>query len=111
MLDTLRRFKAGIFKALAHPTRVAIVEYLRYGEADEQRLREKIGVGSEELAQHITILCKKAIVQASTVRGRTHYSLRDQAFGRVLEAMREYYLGHLNEVIALLRDDREFEDA
>jgi hypothetical protein len=32
MLESMRRFKAGMFRALAHPTRVAIVEYLQYGE-------------------------------------------------------------------------------
>ena len=29
MQDSLRRFKAGVFQALAHPTRIAIVELLR----------------------------------------------------------------------------------
>jgi len=29
MQDNLRRFKAGVFQALAHPTRIAIVELLR----------------------------------------------------------------------------------
>ena len=29
MRDTLRRFKSGVFQALGHPTRIAIVELLR----------------------------------------------------------------------------------
>ena len=32
MPDTLRQFKASIFQALAHPTRIAIIEVLRDGE-------------------------------------------------------------------------------
>ena len=32
MPDTLRQFKANIFQALAHPTRIAIIEVLRDGE-------------------------------------------------------------------------------
>ena len=32
MQDALRRFKAGIFQGLAHPTRIAIVELLSHGE-------------------------------------------------------------------------------
>ena len=33
MPDTLRQFKASIFQALAHPTRIAIVEALPVSEA------------------------------------------------------------------------------
>ena len=65
MLDTLRIFKAGIFKALAHPTRVAMVEYLRFGEVSETRLREKVGVEPAAFAQHMDILLRKRIVQTS----------------------------------------------
>ena len=32
MTHELRQFKADIFQALAHPTRIAIVELLRSGE-------------------------------------------------------------------------------
>src|SRR5438552_16247079 len=38
MKDSLRRFKAEIFQALAHPTRIAIVEALRNGEMPAGRL-------------------------------------------------------------------------
>ena len=32
MQDALRRFKADIFQALAHPTQIAILEFLGEGE-------------------------------------------------------------------------------
>ena len=31
MLDSIRRYKAGVFQALGHPTRIAIVELLNDG--------------------------------------------------------------------------------
>jgi DNA-binding transcriptional ArsR family regulator len=107
MLHTLRVFKAGIFKALAHPTRVAVVEYLRFGEMTEARLREKVGAKPADLAQHLAVLTRKLIVQARPAGDQTYYRLRDPAFARVLEAMREYFLGHLNEAIAALRQEQE----
>jgi DNA-binding transcriptional ArsR family regulator len=107
MLHTLRVFKARIFKALAHPTRVAIVEYLRFGELPELRLREKVGVTPESFAQHLDVLVRKNIVQSRVAGGQTIYSLRDQAFAKVLEALREYFLDHLNEAIAMLRREGE----
>jgi len=42
MQDELRRFKAGIFQALAHATRIAIVELLRdEGEIPVSRIYER----------------------------------------------------------------------
>jgi len=107
MLHTLRMFKAGVFKALAHPTRVAVVEYLRFGEMSETRLREKIGGEPAELAQHLAVLTRKLIVQARSAGDQTYYRLRDPAFAKVLEAMREYFLDHLNEAIAALRQEQQ----
>jgi DNA-binding transcriptional ArsR family regulator len=40
----LRRFKAGVFQALAHPTRVGIIEQLRLGEMSVGQLCEKLGI-------------------------------------------------------------------
>ena len=37
MQDALRQFKADFFQALAHPTRIAIVEQLRDGELSAGR--------------------------------------------------------------------------
>ena len=61
-------------------------------------------------AQHIAVLCKMAIVSARTEKGNTFYSLRDPAFSKILEAMREYFLGHLTEALALLREEPKFDD-
>ena len=44
MLDSMRRYKAGVFQALAHPTRVAIVENLTHGELSVGQLCERVGV-------------------------------------------------------------------
>ena len=51
MLDSMRRFKAGIFQALAHPTRVAIVEYLQQGELSVGQLCEKVGATFNYVSQ------------------------------------------------------------
>ena len=107
MLHTLRVFKARIFKALAHPTRVAILEFLRFGEVAEPRLREKVGVAADSFDQHLDVLLRKQIVLARKAGDQTIYSLRDPAFAKVLEALREYFLDHLNEAIAMLRQEGE----
>lgn len=42
--DTLRTFKAGIFKVLAHPTRIHIIEILRSGEFSVGAILEQVNV-------------------------------------------------------------------
>jgi DNA-binding transcriptional ArsR family regulator len=42
MQEALRRFKADIFQALAHPTRIAILELLADGELPAGTLLNKL---------------------------------------------------------------------
>jgi Bacterial regulatory protein, arsR family len=58
MLDTLRRFKASIFRTLGHPVRIGIVEYLQYGEQSVERLCEKLAVDEGTLAPYLEALRK-----------------------------------------------------
>jgi DNA-binding transcriptional ArsR family regulator len=107
MLDSMRRFKAGIFQALAHPTRVAIVEYLTYGELTVGQLCEKVGVEQANASQHLAVLRNKHIVQTRKEGNQIYYSLRDPLLARVLEAMRQFFLSHLNEAMQMLREERK----
>jgi DNA-binding transcriptional ArsR family regulator len=103
MLDSLRRYKAGVFQALAHPTRVAIVEHLNHGELSVGQLCEKVGVEQANASQHLAVLRNKHIVQTRKAGNQIFYSLRDPAFGKVLDALREFFLAHMAEALELLR--------
>ena len=106
MLESMRRFKAGIFQALAHPTRVAIVEYLRLGEMSVSRLCEKIGIEQANASQHLAVLRNKHIVETRKEGNQIFYRLRDPLLGDVLEKMREYFLAHMNEALQILREEQ-----
>jgi ArsR family transcriptional regulator len=103
MLESMRRFKAGVFQALAHPTRVAIVEYLQHDELSVSQLGAKIGIEQANASQHLAILRNQHVVQARKAGNQTFYRLRDPAFGKVLAALREYFLAHMAETLELLR--------
>jgi DNA-binding transcriptional ArsR family regulator len=105
MLDNLRRFKAGIFQALAHPTRVAIVELLRDdGEVPVSRILEQLGLEQANASQHLSILRAKQIVVGRKEGNQVFYSLRDACLGKVLNIMRQYFEVNLTEALALLKD-------
>ena len=77
MKDALRRFKAEIFQALAHPTRIAIVEALRDGELPAGKLIEKLELEQANASQHFAILRTKQIVVNRKAGNQVFYSLRD----------------------------------
>jgi DNA-binding transcriptional ArsR family regulator len=106
MLEPMRRFKAEVFQALAHPTRVAIVECLVLGELSVGQLCKKVGVEQANASQHLAILRNKHIVQTRKAGNQTFYRLRDPAFGKVLAALREYFLDHVVETMKLLRQEQ-----
>lgn len=107
MLDSMRQFKAGIFQALAHPTRVAIVEFLSHEELSVRRLCEKVGVEQANASQHLAVLRNKHIVETRKEGNQIFYRLRDPLLGEVLAKMREYFLAHLAEALEMLQQEKQ----
>lgn len=107
MLDSMRQFKAGIFQALGHPTRVAIVEFLRHGEMSVGQLCEKAGVEQANASQHLAVLRNKYVVETRKEGNQTFYRLRDPLLGEVLEKMREYFFAHMGEAMEMLREEKK----
>lgn len=97
MSDTLRRFKADFFQALAHPTRIAIVELLRDGELSAGTLIDRLGVEQANASQHLTVLRAKQIVLNRKAGNQVFYSVRDRLIFDVLDVMRRYFRAQLAE--------------
>lgn len=102
MNDPLRRFKADIFQALAHPTRIAILELLSSGELSAGVLIEKLGLEQATVSQHLAVLRTKQIVSNRRVGNQVFYSVRDPIIIEVLNLMRTYFHAHLKEALAML---------
>ena len=109
MLDSMRQFKAGIFQALGHPTRVAIIEFLQLGEMSVGRLCEKVGIEQANASQHLSVLRNKHLVETRKEGNQIYYRLRDPILGEVLQKMREYFFAHLNEGMQILKDEKRAE--
>src|SRR5713101_2392726 len=111
-MQSLRRFKAGIFHALAHPTRIAIIELLRdEGEVPVSRIHERLGLEQANVSQHLAVLRSKHIVTGRKDGNQVFYSLRDPILGRILDLMRQYFQAHLSEALELLDDMKTEENA
>jgi DNA-binding transcriptional ArsR family regulator len=100
--DALRKFKADIFQALAHPTRIAIVDALREGELSAGALIEQLRLEQANASQHLAVLRARQIVVNRKVGNQVYYSLRDPVLVEVLDLLRRYFLSHLNETVSML---------
>ena len=102
MQDALRRFKADIFQALAHPTRIAILESLSGGELSAGALIEKLGMEQANVSQHLAVLRTKQLVSNRKAGNQVFYSVRDPIILKVLALMRAYFHAHLKDALAML---------
>lgn len=106
MNSPLRVFKAQIFQALAHPTRIAIVECLSEGEASAGALLVHLNVEQANLSQHLAVLRSKQVVSSRKVGNQVYYTLRDPVLIQVLDLLKQYFNVHLQQTAAMLDDMR-----
>jgi len=104
--DIQQRFTAGLFQALAHVTRVAMVELLRHGEMSVGQLCQRLGVRQANASQHLAVLRNKNIVHARKAGNQTFYGLRDPAFAKVLDLLGEYVLAQLTGTLEVLQREQ-----
>lgn len=102
MPDSLRRFKADIFQALSHPTRIAILELLSDGELSAGVLIEKLGMEQANVSQHLGVLRGKQLVVNRKAGNQVFYSVRDRTIIEVLHLMRTYFHTQLKETSGML---------
>jgi len=100
--DALRKFKAQVFQALAHPTRIAIVEALRDGELPAGTLMERLHLEQANLSQHLAVLRSRQVLVNRKAGNQVFYAVRDPVLIQVLDLLRQYFFSHLNETLAML---------
>ena len=104
----LRKFKAEIFKILAHPTRIHIIEMLRSEELSVGAMLRQVKVGPANLSQHLSVLRHGHLVVTRKKGNQVLYSLRDPLLIEVLDAMRKYFQKHFEDSIEVLRQMERF---
>ncbi len=102
MQEAIRKFKAEVFQALAHPTRIAILEQLRDGEQPAGKLIERLSLEQANASQHLAVLRAKQIVVNRKDGNQVFYSLRSPLLKDVLDIMRRYCQAHVAGAMAAL---------
>src|SRR5205814_500778 len=96
--DPLQLWKADFFKALAHPARIRILEYLRDGERPAGEIMEALGLEQSNGSQHLAVLRNKNILVTRREGTSILYSVRDPMLYQILDLLRAYFYDHLTEI-------------
>src|SRR3954447_7199577 len=98
----LQRFKAEFFKALAHPTRIRILEALRDGERTVSELQELLGIDGSGVSQQLAVLRARNIVDGRKSGLSVRYQVRDPEIFRLLDVAREIFNNQLINLQAMM---------
>ena len=102
MQHLLRSYKASVFQALGHPTRIAIVEILRDGELPAGAIQERLGIEQANVSQHLAILRTRQILSNRKVGNQVLYSVRNPVLLEVLDIMRRDFHSNLKDAVRML---------
>ncbi len=103
--------KAELFKALAHPARVRVLELLADGEHTMGELAEQTGLEPSHLSQHVAVLRRAGIVDSRRVKTSVICELRDPQTAELLAVARQLLSRNLRQEQVLLAALHEADDA
>lgn len=103
--------KADLFKALAHPARVRVLELLAEREHTIGELATGTGMELSHLSQQVSVLRRAGIVDSRRVKNTVICSLRDPQTAELLAVARRMLTLNLRQGQKLLADLDTAEDA
>jgi len=80
---------AELFKALGHPTRVKILEYLSEGEKCVKDIWQELGIPQPTVSQHINILREAGIISFRKEGVKTCYRIEMPIVVKIMKLLKE----------------------
>lgn len=102
MRDPIRQFKAEFFRALGHPARLKILEFLQTGEKSVTELQNLLELEPSAVSQQLAVLRSKNIVEARKAGTTVLYRVRDPQIFELLNVARRIFNNHLIDTQAML---------
>ena len=105
MEEQIISMKSDFFKALAHPTRVRILERLIKNEEEVCvcDLIEDLGIEQSNLSQHLSILRKQQLIISTKVGLKVMYRVKYPEVLTILESVQQILAQQFREGEALMR--------
>ncbi len=100
----LAEVKADLFRALAHPARIRVLEILVQGERSVSDLQPLVGIESSHLSQQLAVLRRAGLVTTRKDGSLVLYAIRDPETTELLAVARRLLINSLSESQGHLAD-------
>lgn len=101
---SISEVKADLFKALAHPARVRILEVLASGPRSVGQLQSPVGIEASHLSQQLAVLRRSGLIVSTKQGAAVTYELVDPAVIELLQVARQLLIKTLTPTRDLLND-------
>ena len=102
----ISEIKAELFKALAHPARIRVLELLADGERSVGEIQPLIGIELSHLSQQLGVLRRAGLVTTRKEGPSVIYAIRDPQLPELLAVAKRILITSLSETEDLLADLR-----
>jgi ArsR family transcriptional regulator len=102
----ISEIKAELFKALAHPARIRVLELLAEGERSVGEMQPLVGLESSHLSQQLAVLRRARLVTTRKEGAAVVYAIKDPLMIELLAVAKRLLINSLAETEDLLADLR-----
>jgi len=92
--EQVKYFQADIFKTLAHPMRLHILELLREGERCVCEIVPALGTEQPNVSRHLALLTKEGILSRRKEGLKVFYRVNDSRLYQLLDISKEMLKMH-----------------
>jgi len=89
MVETKYQYQAEMLKALAHPTRLQILDLLKEGEECVCKIVPKLHMEQSNVSRHLNILKKEGLVSSRKEGLKVFYRVTDPKIFQLIEVSSE----------------------
>lgn len=95
--------KSNLFKAIAHPSRVQILEYLSTGERCVCEIIDELGLEQSNVSQHLAVLRRENLIDSRKQGLKVMYRIKHVEILALLQKAQEIIGNELNYNHQLMR--------
>lgn len=103
MVDQHYYLEADLFKALAHPTRIKILELLRNGEKCVCEITPELNSIQPNVSRHLAVLRKEGLVQSRKEGLKVIYRISDSKVFTIIDLSAELIRKYLEDKSVMVR--------
>lgn len=100
--EHILQLEADFLKAIAHPTRLRILEFLRQGERCVCEVTEQLDLEQANVSQHLAVLKRQGLISSRKDGLRVIYRVNYPEVWNILETMRSILKKQAHDTVAAL---------